>query len=354
MKKRKILVIGHEGYIGSKLIEILNKNEYVCFGLDKGYFKNGVLYDPIEINTLNKDVWTIDEKDIEPFQAVILLAAMSNDPFGNLSADDVYNPTRLYTKRIAKLCKKTNVRFIFPSSCSIYGVSNKVVSETDPANPQTPYSLNKVQIESDLEDLSDSNFSPIILRLATLFGSSPRIRFDLVINMFCGMAITNKKILLNSNGLAWRPYVNILDVCNIITKCIDLKIKDKEKVILNIGREENNMQVIKIAEIIKNKVEGCEIENLSKSEMSQNLFSDKKIQDGHDKRTYRVNFSQFRNYFPEYTFNTSIEEDIENFIDQLKHYGLSKNLFLKKDFYRLQQLDYLLSSNKIDNKLEWL
>ena len=151
--------------------------------------------DQAKIDLLNSGGVHIYEEDIKNFDVVVMLAGISNDPFGNLSYEEVYDPTRNYAIKIAQICKKLGVRYIFPSSCSVYGdgADGSELNEDSPTNPLTPYSLNKLQIEQDLSDLSDENFSPIALRFGTVFGCSPRIRFDVVINMLCGMAVSEKQ-----------------------------------------------------------------------------------------------------------------------------------------------------------------
>ena len=240
---KKVLIIGSHGYLGSKLADFLDQHGYQCVGSDIGFFRNGVLYEPLYLPLINKEARTIDEYDIEGFDVVIMLAGISNDPFGNLSTEDIYDPTRFYALRIAKICKKLGIRFIFPSSCSVYGIADGMLDEKGLTNPQTPYSLNKLQIEQDLATISDDGFSPIALRLATVFGLSPRIRFDVVINMLCGMAITEKTIKLNSNGLAWRPHLYIDDVCEAFKCCIEWEYNGGELMILNVGHENNNKRI---------------------------------------------------------------------------------------------------------------
>ncbi len=159
--RKKILLVGSQGYLGSRLTDYLQEYGYECVGADVGFFQYGVLYYPKKVQMLDKEARTLTEKDLEGIDVVLLLAGISNDPFGNLTSEDIYDPTREYAFRIAKICKKLGVRFIFPSSCSVYGISDGLLDEESPTNPQTPYSLNKVQIEEDLAKLADSSFAPI-------------------------------------------------------------------------------------------------------------------------------------------------------------------------------------------------
>ena len=158
---KKILLVGSQGYLGSRLTDYLQEHGYECVGADIGFFQYGVLYYPKSVSMLNKEARTLIEKDLEGVDVVLLLAGISNDPFGNLTSETIYDPTREYAIRIAKMCKKLGVRYIFPSSCSVYGIGEGLLDEDSPTNPQTPYSLNKVQIEEELAKLADSSFAPI-------------------------------------------------------------------------------------------------------------------------------------------------------------------------------------------------
>ena len=146
--KKKILIIGSQGYIGSRLTEYLKSHGYNCAAIDTGFFKEGILTTPDFVNTVSKDARLIDEDDLEGFDSLILLAGISNDPFGNMSSEQIYDPTRDYALRIASMCKKLRVQFIYPSSCSVYGAANDgFLTEESQTNPQTPYSINKLQVE---------------------------------------------------------------------------------------------------------------------------------------------------------------------------------------------------------------
>jgi nucleoside-diphosphate-sugar epimerase len=350
---KKILIIGSQGYLGSRLTDYLLHYGYHCVGTDIGFFQYGVLYYPLNIPTMNIEAKNITETTLRDFDVVILLAGISNDPLENLDAELMYNPTREYAKRIAQMCKKLSIRFIFPSSCSVYGIADGIVDEDGETFPQTPYSLNKLQIEQDLSDLSDESFSPIALRLATVFGISPRMRFDLVINMLCGMAITQKQVILNSDGQSWRPHLHIDDVCQAIKNCIDWGYKDGKLMILNVGKNDNNWKIIDIAELIVSKVPGCELSFLGKSgpKDSENLVADRKVQDGVDKRTYQVSFDKIHDLLPKYNTSWNLETGIDNLIEQLKHWRLNETKFKQRDFYRLQQVEHLNRTNQMDHEL---
>jgi nucleoside-diphosphate-sugar epimerase len=350
---KKILIIGNQGYLGSRLTDYLSKEGYDVTGADIGFFKNGIIYEPKMIKMIKCEARNIEESDIIGYDVLILLAGISNDPFGNLTTELIYDPTRQYAKKIALLCKKNKVKFIFPSSCSVYGLgADYALDESGPTTPQTPYSLNKLQIEDDLKSISDKSFSPIALRLATVYGMSPRIRFDLVINMLCGMAITEKQIKLNSNGLAWRPHLYIDDVCEAFRCCIEWNYDGEELMILNVGHEMNNKRIIDVAEIIS-KLTNIQVEYLKSNNEETDLFNDSKINNGVDNRNYQVNFDKIKKTLPGFEIKWNIDDGISNLMKDLVSYNLTSQQFKSRDFYRLQQLAYLFENNKIDSNLLW-
>lgn len=354
-KMKKVLIIGNQGYLGSILSSYLQNRGYYCVGADIGFFQYGVLYPPQKIQMIDEEARTVSEKDIQKFDVVIMLAGISNDPFGSLSYEAIYDPTRLYAIKIAKMCKKLGVRYIFPSSCSVYGdgADGSELNEKSPTNPLTPYSLNKLQIEQDLSDLSDANFSPIALRFGTVFGCSPRIRFDVVINMLCGMAVSEKQVLLNSNGEAWRPHVYIDDVCESFRCCIDWEYNGSKLMILNVGRNDGNFQIINIAKLIQSEVHGCQLNFLNNSSNGKidSLVVDRKIHDGVDKRTYRVSFDKIHKTLPGFSAKWTVNEGIKVLINDLERLQLNYEKFKQRDFYRLQQIEFLYEMNLIDDRL---
>ena len=191
-KFKKILIIGSDGYIGSALTNFLKKKKFKITTLDTGYFRDGIL-EKTHKSILNIDVRTLKENIIKKFDVVIFLAASQNDPSDTINPYKFYEISKRYTLRVAKICKKNNIKFIFPSSCSVYGYGHNKFNEKSKTFPLTNYSKNKIEIEKELSKLADKNFSPIALRFSTVFGFSPRIRLDLVINMLCMLAITKKK-----------------------------------------------------------------------------------------------------------------------------------------------------------------
>jgi len=268
---KKILITGSLGYIGSVIMPYLGKQGYDCTGLDTGFFQDCTLFSAEEENTVFKDVRDITKDDLKNVDVVVHLAGIANDPLKTLHPEKVYEPVRKYTCQLARLCKGLGVKFIFASSCSVYGAApNEISDEKSKPNPVTPYSLNKLQIEEDLTKLSDKEFSPdltklsdkefspVILRFATVFGLSPRMRFDIVVNMFVGMAITSGKIVMNSTGQVWRPFLHIQDACKAIRYGIEAE-PDQNPFVLNVGDTSENYQIITIAQMVKDAFPGSEI-----------------------------------------------------------------------------------------------
>jgi len=352
---KKILVIGSLGYVGSVLTPYLERCGYETIGYDTGFFKDCVLGEVPTTKAVILDARDFKEELLDGVYAVVHLAGISNDPFGNIDAKKIYEPTRVYARQIAELCKKRGVKFIFSSSCSIYGRGEGVLDEESPVAPQTPYSLNKLQVEEDLRALADQSFSPIALRFATAFGYSPRMRFDIVVNMFVGMALTSGKIVLNSDGIAWRPNVHILDMCSAIKYALESGYAEPHALVLNVGDESNNHRIIDMAHMVSEAVPGTQVEFLAnRPDLDPTgLIKDKKVS-GADTRTYQVSFEKIKHAFPGFVCEWSLERGIADMVEKFKEVGLTKELFQSKDFYRLQKIESLHATGQISDDLRWI
>jgi nucleoside-diphosphate-sugar epimerase len=353
---KKILITGSLGYIGSVLTEYLKERGLDCVGFDAGFFKESILYPPQKTKTLMRDVRSIVESDLKGIDVLVHLAGISNDPVGKLEPAKVYDPTREYSLKLARMCKKLGVKFIFASSCSVYGLGEEeYLSENSKPSPQTPYSLNKLQIENDLKSISDEDFSPIALRFATVFGLSPRIRFDVVVNMLVGMAFVNKKIVLNSNGQAWRPNLHILDACKAIYSAIELNYVHADLLILNVGSDINNLKIIDIAQMVRKVVANSDVVFLSDNPGldRENLIKDRKVKQGVDTRTYMVSFDKIMQVMPKFCCDWTVERGIADMVTEFENLSMSGDNFKSRGFYRLQQLEYLHQTGAISDSFFW-
>jgi len=355
---KRVLVTGSQGYLGSVLTGVLDEDGYDCIGYDAEFFRNSLLYPPHATKSVFCDARDITENNLQGVDVLVHLAGISNDPMGKMDAAKVYDPTRAYSLKLAKMCKKLGVRFVFASSCSVYGIGeNERLTELSPTNPQTFYSLNKQQIEEDLRSISDNDFSPIALRFATVFGSSPRVRFDVVINMLAGMAVADGVIVLNSDGKAWRPNLHIRDVCESIKRAIELDYHGGELLVLNVGSDENNLQIIDIARTIQGIVPGCELKFLSQNPGldKEGLIRDRKVeQSGEDIRTYQVSFEKISKVFPGFRCEWSVARGVREMVERFTTLQLSNEVFKRRGFYRLQQLEHLHGNGYLSDDLFWL
>lgn len=353
---KRILVTGSQGYLGSVLTPYLVQAGFDCLGYDAGFFEPCLLYPATETPTARRDARDITESDLDGIDAVVHLAGISNDPMGKLDVSRIYDPTRLYSLAIATLCKKRGVKFIFASSCSVYGLGgDDLLTEASATQPQTPYSLNKLQIEDDLRTICDDTFSPIALRFATVFGASPRLRFDVVVNMLTGMAASGGKIVLNSDGRSWRPNVHIVDVCRAVHRAIDLDYTGGDLLVLNIGDEANNMPVIEIARIVQQSIPGCELKFLAENpELDRDgLIGDRKIKSGVDTRTYKVSFAQVKQVFAGFACEWTVADGVREMVARFRALGFDEEMFKRRGFYRLQELEYLHGHGYLSDDLRW-
>jgi nucleoside-diphosphate-sugar epimerase len=339
---KRVLVTGHNGYVGSVLVPHLLKKGYDIVGLDTGYFEQCTfVQDTIRIPVLRKDIRDLEPVDLKGFGAVIHLAALSNDPIGNLNAEWTEEINFLASVRLAELAKKAGVqRFLFSSSCIMYGLAETaIVTEDSPLAPETEYARSKVKSEQGIAGLTGDGFSPTFLRNGTIYGLSPRMRFDTVLNNLMGAAVATKKVLVLSDGKPWRPVVHVQDVTRAFIAVLEAPIEDVHNQAFNTGANYLNYQIIELAEMVARVVPGCQLEVLAKP--------------GADQRTYKADFSKFARVFPNFEFQWTAQKGVQDLYSTFLEKGLLNETFVDKRFTRLKWLRYLLDTGLLDDTLRW-
>lgn len=339
----KILITGTEGYLGSLLAPLLMKHGHEVTGVDTGFYKEGWLFNgsPVTAKTLIKDIRDIVLEDLRGVEAVVHMAELSNDPTGELSPHITYDINHKGSTRLAELAKKAGVtRFVYMSSCSIYGVANgeQALTEETTPNPQTAYAKCKVLVEQDLKPMADDSFSPTCMRNATAFGASPRMRFDIVLNNLAGLAWTTKEIKMTSDGSPWRPLVHGLDIAKAILHVLAAPRASIHNQILNVGDTVHNYRVKEIAEIVGQVFHGCTV-----------IFGTQ----GTDNRSYRVSFDKIRKVLPSFTCDWNAQKGAEQLYALFKQIDMTREVFTARPFTRLKMLEHLLRTGQLDQDFYW-
>lgn len=337
----KILVTGTEGYLGCLLAPLLVEDGHDVTGLDTGYYKHGWLYNGVTstVATIAKDIRDVQVEDLRGFDAVVHMAELSNDPLGDLLGEVTYDVNHKGSVRLATVAKEAGVgRFVYMSSCSVYGVADGTVDETSPVNPQTAYAICKARVERDVSPLADETFAPTFLRNATAFGASPRMRFDIVLNNLAGLAWTTGKIAMNSDGTPWRPLVHGLDIAQAIRRVLTAPVEAVRGEVLNVGSEEQNYQVRDIAEKVAAAFPGCELSFGPPSA---------------DNRSYKVNFDKIKKVLPDFECQWDAARGAQQLHDVFEAIQLDEATFNGRGHTRLKQLEHLLSTGQIDAELFW-
>ena len=339
---KRVLITGHNGYIGSVMVPYFAHAGYEVIGLDTGYFRSCTLVpDRAEVPWVRKDIRDLQPEDLKGFAAVVHLAALSNDPIGNLNAEWTEDINFRASLRLAELAKTAGVeRFLFSSSCIMYGMSEAaVVSEDSPLDPKTAYARSKVKTEQAISELAGNEFAPIFLRNGTVYGVSPRMRFDTVFNDLMGAAVTTGKVTLYSDGKPWRPVVHVQDVARAFLAVLQAPLAEVWNQAFNTGANHLNHQIIELAEIVVETVPGCQLEVLA--------------QPGADQRTYKADFGKFARVFPNFSFKWTARQGAHALYETFQTIGLTREQFLDKRFTRLKWLRYLLETGRVDDALRW-
>lgn len=339
-----VLLTGNNGYIGSMLTQLLLEKGYRITGLDTDYY-GGCEFNKFhypQVNQINKDIRAITKKDLKGVDAVIHLAALSNDPLGSFDTKLTDDINFLATVRLANLAKESGIkRFIYASSCSMYGIAGKeAVSEDSPLAPVTEYAISKVKSEEALSKMADDSFSPVFLRAGTAYGIAPMLRCDLVVNNLVGWAYTTGKIRIMSDGTPWRPTIHVEDLSQAYIACLEAPIEVIHNEAFNVGQNKENYQIRDMADVVKKVIPGCEDEYT--------------YEHGADSRTYKVNFhkisTRLKGFFsPKW----DIEKGVRQLYQAYKAHGLTYEEFIGNRYIRLNQLKSLVEQQRLDDNLFW-
>jgi nucleoside-diphosphate-sugar epimerase len=339
----RVLVTGHKGFIGTILVPMLVDRGYDVAGLDSDLYRNCTYGEPpIKVAETIKDVRDVDESDVEGFDAIIHLAALSNDLLGNINPELTMEINYAASVRLAELAKAVGVpKFLFSSSCSMYGAGgDDFLDEKAHFNPVTPYAESKVMSERDISKLADDHFTPVFLRNATAYGVSPRMRFDLVLNNLVAWAYTTGNILMKSDGTPWRPIVHIEDISRAFIAMLEAPKHLVHNQSFNIGLNAENYRIRELADFVKETIPGCEIEYADGA--------------GPDKRCYRVDFSKYASTFPESSLQWNARRGAQQIYESYQKYGLEKGEYEGVRYKRILHIMYLLENQFIDNTLRWM
>ncbi len=337
----KLLVTGSEGYIGSVLVSYLRDRGHAVTGLDTGFYVDGCLYKYKNgVRQIGKDIRNVTAEDVAGFDAVVHLAELSNDPLGQHNEENTFDINHAGSVNLARACKDAGVgRFVYTSSCSVYGIQNgePLKSETSTLIPQTAYARCKVLVERDVSALADDAFSPVFLRNATAYGASPRMRFDIVLNNLAGFAWTTNEIRMTSDGSPWRPLVHILDISRAIACALEAPKESIHNEIFNVGDTNENYKIRDVAIIVAETFKGCRLSMGSS--------------DG-DNRSYRVSFEKIRR-LPGFECSWTVATGARQLHDLFESISMDRDTFEFRAFTRLKQLEYLIRTERIDNRFFW-
>jgi len=340
----KVLVTGHNGYIGMVLAPLLREAGHDVVGIDTDLFVRCTFGadDSSAIPTIGSDIRELRAADLRSIDAIVHLAGVCNDPLGDLIPETTFAINEAATIQLAELAVEAGVkRFVFSSTCSVYGAAlEDWVNETSAPNPVTPYGASKHQAERGLLALASEQFCPVLLRSATAYGFSPRIRFDLVLNNLMAYAFTSQRVFLKSDGMAWRPIVHIEDISRAFLAALEAPREVVHKEVFNVGSTTENYRVRDIAEIVRRTVSGSSISYASDA--------------GADKRSYRVDCSKIAKVLPNFRPQWTALAGARELYQRYTQFGLQSGDFEGERYQRLAYLKALLGKGFLDTSLRWL
>jgi nucleoside-diphosphate-sugar epimerase len=336
----RVLLTGHTGYLGTVMAPVLTAAGHEVVGLDSGLFADCLLGPaPADPPGIDVDLRDVTLEHLTDLDAVIHLAALSNDPLGALAPELTYDINHRASVRLARLARDAGVaRFLYASTCSVYGASGGagLVAEDAPLRPVTPYAESKVRVEDDLHELADDNFTPVFMRNATAFGYSPRLRADIVLNNLVGHAHLSGEVLVLSDGTPWRPLVHAGDIARAFAAALVAPREAVHDKAFNIGTERNNVTVAEIANEVVEAVPGSRLRITGEA--------------GADPRSYRVDFSRFREAIPGFDCEWTVKAGAVELIDAYQKFGLTTESFEQR-FTRLAWLRDQSAAGLVDETL---
>jgi nucleoside-diphosphate-sugar epimerase len=339
----RVLLTGHHGYIGSVVGPMLHETGHDVVGLDAFYYRDcdfGEIAFPFEER--QQDIRDVTRSDLDGFAAVVHLAALSNDPLGDLDRDLTYDINLRGTLSLAQAAKDAGVeRFVFASSCSMYGAASgdDLLDESATLRPLTPYAESKIKAEAGLSALADDAFSPVSLRNATAYGASARLRLDIVLNNLAGWAFTTGKIKILSDGMAWRPIVHVADIGRAVLGVLAAPREVMHDVAVNVGATSENYRVRELAELVHEQLPDCAVEIAGESYA--------------DPRSYRVDFSRYKRLLPGFEAEWTARAGAEELVRAYRDRALTFEGFESHRYTRLKQIKRLLNEGLLDESLRW-
>jgi nucleoside-diphosphate-sugar epimerase len=339
----KVLVTGHHGYIGSVMVPLLLETGHDVVGLDTGLYEAcGFGEGRREVASIRLDLRDVEPRHLQGFEAVVHLAALSNDPLGDLDPQLTYDINHGASVRLARAARDAGVeRFLFASSCSLYGASgtDAPLTEDAPFNPVTPYGESKFLVERDVAPLASDSFSPVFFRNATAYGVSPFLRVDIMVNNLVGYAVTTGEVLIKSDGSPWRPLVHVEDICRAFVATLGADRQRTHNQAFNVGLTEENFRVRDVADMVESVVAGSRVEYAAGASA--------------DARDYRVDFGKIRRVLPEFRPRWTVRKGVEELYEAYQRYNLTADEFLGGRYVRLAEIKRLQGQALIDERLRW-